>query len=207
MGAKRSERPRSKKCTLSGSPPGWAVTAIPFRSPPPASRVSKTCVMGAPSPGLPKVHLHNPVLAYEVGDEFMKYWDMAAEGRKLDPFVLVVEGLRSPTRRSEQEGYWAVPSAPIRTDRPTDHDLRMDRPPGAWHWPWLGPAPARPMAASMRWQAIRPAAWAWPIIWAGAGKPRPAFRSSTCRAASRPARHLHGNAPLPALPGGRFWHR
>jgi hydrogenase small subunit len=29
-------------------------------------------VMGA-IPGLPQVHLHNPVLAYEVGDDFMKY--------------------------------------------------------------------------------------------------------------------------------------
>src|ERR1700739_5015981 len=42
-------------------------------------------------PGLPKVHLHNPVLAYEVGDDFMKYWHMAAEGR-LEAFVLVLEG-------------------------------------------------------------------------------------------------------------------
>src|SRR5580658_10082420 len=25
-------------------------------------------------PGLPKVHLHNPVLAYENGDEFMKFF-------------------------------------------------------------------------------------------------------------------------------------
>src|SRR5262249_911085 len=33
-------------------------------------------VMGA-IPGLPKVHLHNPVLAYEVGDEFMNYWYQA----------------------------------------------------------------------------------------------------------------------------------
>src|SRR5213078_2615842 len=47
-------------------------------------------VLGA-IPGLPKVHLHNPVLAYEVGDDFMKYWFQAAEG-KLDPFVLVLEG-------------------------------------------------------------------------------------------------------------------
>jgi len=31
-------------------------------------------------PGLPKVHLHNPVLAYEVGDEFMQYFYQAAEG-------------------------------------------------------------------------------------------------------------------------------
>ena len=42
-------------------------------------------------PGLPKVHVHNPVIAYEVGDEFMKYWFDAAAG-KLDPFVLVMEG-------------------------------------------------------------------------------------------------------------------
>src|SRR6201988_4570154 len=42
-------------------------------------------------PGLPKVHLHNPVLAYEVGDDFMKYFFDAEKGR-LEPFVLVVEG-------------------------------------------------------------------------------------------------------------------
>ena len=53
-------------------------------------------------PGLPKVHLHNPVLAYEVGDDFMKYFYRAEEG-KLDPFVLVV---RVPfrTRRSRKKG-------------------------------------------------------------------------------------------------------
>ena len=42
-------------------------------------------------PGLPKVHVHNPVLAYETGDDFLKYWYRAAEG-KLEPFVLVLEG-------------------------------------------------------------------------------------------------------------------
>src|SRR5690348_11575177 len=47
-------------------------------------------VMGA-IPGLPKVHLHNRVLAPLNGDDFMKPWYEAAEGR-LDPFVLVVEG-------------------------------------------------------------------------------------------------------------------
>ena len=31
-------------------------------------------------PGLPKVHLHNPVLAYEVGDDFLDYWFKAAAG-------------------------------------------------------------------------------------------------------------------------------
>ena len=37
-------------------------------------------------PGLPKVHLHNPVLAYEVGDDFMQYWFQAAAG-KLEALV------------------------------------------------------------------------------------------------------------------------
>ena len=53
-------------------------------------------------PGLPKVHLHNPVLAYEVGDDFMKFFYDAEEG-KLEPFVLVVEGHRT---RISSGGYW-----------------------------------------------------------------------------------------------------
>ena len=36
-------------------------------------------VMGA-IPGLPKVHLHNPVLAYEVGDDFLKFFYQAEQG-------------------------------------------------------------------------------------------------------------------------------
>src|ERR1700747_687586 len=47
-------------------------------------------VLGA-IPGLPKVHLHTPVLAYENGDEFMKPFHQAARG-EIDNFVLVVEG-------------------------------------------------------------------------------------------------------------------
>jgi hydrogenase small subunit len=36
-------------------------------------------VLGA-IPGLPKVHLHNPVLAYEVGAEFLAPFHRAAKG-------------------------------------------------------------------------------------------------------------------------------
>ena len=61
-------------------------------------------LMGA-IPGLPKVHLHNPVLAVEVGDEFMRYFYDAELG-KLDPFVLVVEG-SIPNEKIKSEGYWA----------------------------------------------------------------------------------------------------
>src|SRR6202142_1292002 len=47
-------------------------------------------ILGA-IPGLPKVYLHNPVLAYENGDDFMKFFYQAERG-EIDPFVLVVEG-------------------------------------------------------------------------------------------------------------------
>ena len=74
--------------------------------------------MGA-IPGLPNVHLHNPVLAYEVGDDFMKYFYQAEQGL-IDPFVLVVEG-SIPNENLSGEGYWAAMGTDAMT-RPTDHD-------------------------------------------------------------------------------------
>ena len=47
-------------------------------------------ILGA-FPWIPKVKFHNPFLAYENGDEFVKYFRDAANG-KLAPFILVVEG-------------------------------------------------------------------------------------------------------------------
>jgi hydrogenase small subunit len=73
-------------------------------------------ILGA-IPGLPKVHLHNPVLCYEVGDEFMKFFYDAEEG-KLDPFVLVVEG-SIPNENIKAEGYWAA----MGTDRATGQPI------------------------------------------------------------------------------------
>ena len=60
-------------------------------------------VLGA-IPGLPKVNIHNPVISYEVGADFMKYWDQAERGL-LEPFVLVVEG-SIPNEDIKKEGYW-----------------------------------------------------------------------------------------------------
>src|ERR1700726_70586 len=71
-------------------------------------------------PGLPKVHLHNPVLAYENGAEFMKFFYQAEEGR-LEPFVLVVEG-SVPNERIKKEGYWAA----LGTDKKTGHPIQTD---------------------------------------------------------------------------------
>jgi hydrogenase small subunit len=76
-------------------------------------------------PGLPKVHLHNPVLAYEVGDDFMKYWYQAEEG-KLDPFVLVVEG-SIPNEKIKKEGYWAGLGTDPKTKQPITTNEWIDR--------------------------------------------------------------------------------
>jgi hydrogenase small subunit len=81
-------------------------------------------VMGA-IPGLPKVHLHNPVLAYEVGDEFMKYWFEADAGR-LDPFVLVIEG-SIPNETIKEEGYWAALGTDPKTGQPITTCEWIDR--------------------------------------------------------------------------------
>jgi hydrogenase small subunit len=76
-------------------------------------------------PGLPKVHLHNPVLAYEVGDDFMDYWFRAAAG-KLDPFVLVLEG-SVPNESIKKEGYWAAMGTDPDTAQPITTNEWIDR--------------------------------------------------------------------------------
>jgi len=76
-------------------------------------------------PGLPKVHLHNPVLAYENGDEFMKFWYEAEAGR-LDPFVLVIEG-SIPNEKIKKEGYWAALGTDKKTGQPITTCEWIDR--------------------------------------------------------------------------------
>src|SRR5215831_16881704 len=76
-------------------------------------------------PGLPTVHLHNPVLAYENGEEFLKAWYDAAAGR-LDPFVLVVEG-SIPNETIKKEGYWAAVGTDAATGQPITTCEWIDR--------------------------------------------------------------------------------
>src|SRR5579871_2881260 len=76
-------------------------------------------------PGLPKVYLHNPVLAYEVGDDFMKYFYQAERG-ELDPFVLVMEG-SIPNERIKAEGYWAAFGTDHATGQPITTCEWIDR--------------------------------------------------------------------------------
>src|SRR6201996_6247240 len=76
-------------------------------------------------PGLPKVHLHNPVLAMENGDDFMKHFYQAEKGQ-LNPFVLVVEG-SVPNERIKSEGYWAALGTNPVTGQPITTNEWIDR--------------------------------------------------------------------------------
>jgi hydrogenase small subunit len=57
-------------------------------------------------PRMPPIIIYNPVLAYETGDEFMRAFFDAAEGR-LEPFILVLEG-SVPNDEVCGEGSWAT---------------------------------------------------------------------------------------------------
>lgn len=72
-------------------------------------------VLGA-IPGLPRVHLHHPVLAREVGDEFLRHWYRAQVGM-LGPFILVVEG-SIPNEKNKAEGFWAAMGTDPKTGQP-----------------------------------------------------------------------------------------
>ena len=81
-------------------------------------------VMGA-IPGLPKVHLHNPVLAYANGAEFLAPFHQAANG-ELDNFVLVMEG-SIPNEKLSGEGYWAAQGEDPVTKQPIKTTEWIDR--------------------------------------------------------------------------------
>jgi hydrogenase small subunit len=82
-------------------------------------------------PWVPKVRLHNPFLASEVGEDFMKYFRDAADG-KLRPFILVVEG-SIPNEQNKKEGYWASFGTDQTTGQPITTCEWIDRlAPKAW---------------------------------------------------------------------------
>ena len=79
-------------------------------------------------PGLPKVHLHNKVLAYETGEDFLAAFRSAARG-ELEPFVLVIEG-SIPNEHINGEGFWSGfgndPATGQRLTQWADESLRRD---------------------------------------------------------------------------------
>ena len=70
-----------------------------------ATQPSLETLVDGTIPGVPRIRLHNPVLSYEVGDDFLEIFRRAAEGR-LDPFLLVIEG-SIPDETNKDEGCWA----------------------------------------------------------------------------------------------------
>ena len=90
-------------------------------------------------PGVPRVILHNPVLAYANGAEFLRPFRLAGEGQ-LAPFLLVVEG-SIPDEGNKAEGYWAALGTDPATGAPTAGGSRSlgrtqtrepDRAPFSW---------------------------------------------------------------------------
>jgi hydrogenase small subunit len=76
-------------------------------------------------PGMPPVILHNPVLAYENGEEFVRAFRDAALGQ-LDPFVLVLEG-SVPNEQINGDGHWAGMGTDPETGQPILTNTWLDR--------------------------------------------------------------------------------
>jgi hydrogenase small subunit len=76
-------------------------------------------------PALPRLRLHNAVLAYENGEQFLDNLRRAAAGR-LAPFLLVVEG-SIPNEKNKAEGVWAAFGTDPATGQPIPTVEWIDR--------------------------------------------------------------------------------
>src|SRR3984893_3814669 len=76
-------------------------------------------------PWIPKVHFHNPFLAQDNGDDFLKHFHLAAEGARA-PFILVIEG-SIPNENNKEEGYWASMGTDQKTGQPITTCEWIDR--------------------------------------------------------------------------------
>jgi hydrogenase small subunit len=82
-------------------------------------------------PGLPRLQLHNALLSYESGDDFIAIAERAAAG-KLEPFILVIEG-SIPDESLSAEGCWAGFGVDKNTGQPIPTCQWIDRlAPQAW---------------------------------------------------------------------------
>jgi hydrogenase small subunit len=82
-------------------------------------------------PGIPKIRFHNPFLAYEVGEDFLKFFYDAASGR-IDPFILVIDGSIA-NEKNKADGYWAAFGTDQATGEPITTSEWIDRlAPNAW---------------------------------------------------------------------------
>ena len=151
-------------------------------------------------PGLPKVHLHNPVLAYENGDDFLKY---LVPGRGRQARSLRAGGGRFDSQREDQEGRLLGGARNRSQNRPAHHHQRVDRSPGA-----QGPRGDRRRHLRHLRRHPRHAGQSHRLHGPGRlsrlglaieGRPSHRQRSRMPGAAGQ----LHGDGAVPAVPGGR----
>jgi hydrogenase small subunit len=76
-------------------------------------------------PGMPRVVVHNTVLAVENGEDFMQAFYDAEDG-KLDPFVLILEG-SVPNEQINGDGHWAAIGVNRETGQPITTNEWLDR--------------------------------------------------------------------------------
>lgn len=76
-------------------------------------------------PGIPKVHVHNKVLAKETGDDLVAPFEAAARG-ELGPYVFVVEG-SIPNEEVHAEGYFTSFGYDHETGQPIPLNIWIDR--------------------------------------------------------------------------------
>jgi hydrogenase small subunit len=76
-------------------------------------------------PGIPKVHLHNKVLAFETGEAYLAPFRKAAAGQLGMPFVLVIEG-SIPNERINGEGFWTSFGNDLETGEPIPINTWID---------------------------------------------------------------------------------
>jgi len=89
-------------------------------------------VLGA-IPGLPKVYLHNKVLAFETGEDFMKPFHAAANDELGAPFIFVVEGSIPNENIHGPDGYWSAMGNDPQTGEPIKLTTWIDKlAPKAW---------------------------------------------------------------------------
>jgi hydrogenase small subunit len=118
-------------------------------------------------PWIPKVQFYNPFLAYENGDDFLRPFRAAADGKSEEPFILVVEG-SIPNEENKTEGYWASCGTDARTGRPITTCEWIDRlaPKG---WAVIATGTCATYGESTLWRGIPRAAWDCPTTSAPVG--------------------------------------
>ncbi len=92
-------------------------------------------LIGGVMPGMPRMAIYNPMLAFESGDDFMcPFWDAAAG--QLNPFVFVLEGA-VPNEQINGDGHWAAFGVHPATGQPIPTVTWID---------WLAPHAAAVLA-------------------------------------------------------------